>query len=290
MNQVEGRILSIVAKLYHDSFSKLAIYRAENKDFLDPSTVTFDREIQFYVAYLEYIAGFKEVELYFCYPQLSQTNKAVHAHGCFDVALAGKLISCNATPVTNSFYLEGPERTIVVSGPNKGGKTTFARTFGQLHYLASLGCPTPGVDARLYLCDKVLTHFEKEEHLTSLRCHLQDDLVRIHDILEVATPRSIIIINEMFTSTTLQDAVILSKKVAMAIAELDALCVWVTFIGELATVNEKMVSMTSTVTPGDAALRTFKVVRMPCDGLAYATSIARKHRLTYDMIKERIES
>jgi DNA mismatch repair ATPase MutS len=290
MNHVEGQILDGVAQLHRDTFTELARYCAAQKEFQDPVVTSFDREVQFYIAYREYIARFQRAGLSFCYPRMSDSDKEFYDYDGFDLALAEKLNASKTTPVVNEFYLKGRERIIAVSGPNQGGKTTAARTFGQLHYLGSLGCLVPGTKAQLYLPDRIFTHFDREERVATLRGKLEDDLIRIHDILEAATPRSIIIINEIFASTTLRDALFLSGKIAAALTKLDVLCVWVTFLDEIASLGPQTVSMVATVVPDNPTQRTFKVVRRPADGLAYAMAIAEKYRLTYDMITEGVGS
>jgi DNA mismatch repair protein MutS len=288
MNHVAAQIVDLVARLFPEEFAALDEYFSRHAAFLDEGIRQVHAELQFYLAYLDYIGPVRAAGLSFCYPDVSASSKEVHAAGTFDLALARKLVTDGTPVVTNDFRLEGRERIAVVTGPNQGGKTTFARTFGQLHHLASVGCPVPGSAARLFLFNRIFAHFQREEDLAAMRGKLEDDLVRIGAILRAATPDSIVILNETFASTTTRDARFLGTKLLTKVMRLDALCVYVTFVDELASLGEKVISMMSTVVPQNPADRTYKVVRKPADGLAYALAIAEKYDLTYERLRERI--
>ncbi len=288
MDHVEAWIVERVARLFPEVFEPLARFCERHADVVDPTVGRFDREVQFYLAYLEMIDSLAPAGLAFCLPVVHEDAATVTAEQTFDLALALKLAASGGEVVVNDVRLAAPERILVVSGPNNGGKTTFARAFGQLNYLAGLGLPVPGRAAELRLPDRVFSHFEREEQIETLRGKLEDELVRLRAILDRATPRSVIVMNESFNSTTLDDARVLGARMIEQITRLGALAVYVTFVDELASLNDATVSMVSTIDPQNPATRTFRIVRRPADGLAYAAAIAEKYGLTFDRLVRRI--
>lgn len=284
-DHVEAAVLALLARLYKDIFRDLERFCQQQADFDDDVLIRFAREIQFYLAWQDLLRPLRQAGLPFHYPRLCPRPAAMKAEDFFDLALA---LEIEEKTVTNSFTLSQPERIIVVTGPNQGGKTTFARAFGQLHYLACLGLCVPGRESDLGLFSRIFTHFGREEVASSLQGKLQDDLVRLHGLLAEAREDSLIIVNEIFSSTTLTDALGLGRHMMDAISRLGSLAVVVTFLDEIASYGDSAVSMMSTVKPEDPAVRTYKVIRKPPDGLAYAHHLAEKHGLSYEKLVRRL--
>lgn len=288
MDHVEARIAELVARLHPRAFAALDAFCARHRAFADETIVRFDREAQFYLAYREHLERVEQAGLACSYPAVSSDAKETAVEGAFDLALATKLASERARVVRNDLALRGPERILVVTGPNQGGKTTFARAFGQLHHLAGLGLPVPAARARLFLADAIFTHFERVEDVTSLRGKLDDELVRVREILERAGGDSVVVVNEIFASTALEDAVDLGTRVLARLVERDCLAVCVTFVDELASLGPATVSMVAGVEPDDPSTRTFRIERRPADGRAYAWALADKYGLSAEGVRRRI--
>jgi DNA mismatch repair protein MutS len=287
LTHLEAQILDRVAELEPETFAALERYGEDHPTPEDPTVLAFDRDVQFYLAYLEHIATLRRAGLPFCEPEVRRGEADPAIRETFDLLLADKLLTEGARPVGNDLVLEDPERLVVVTGANQGGKTTFARTLGQLHHLASIGCPVPGREVRLALPDRILTHFAREERLADRHGRLQDDLLRLRTILAATTDESLVVLNELFRSTTIVDARVLGQRILDRLAALRALTVYVTFIDELAARGPDTVSLVATVDPADPALRTFRIVRRPADGRAHAAALAERHGLTYEAIRAR---
>src|SRR6056297_2371108 len=288
VDPVSARILELVAEQHPSAFAALVELQERYRPLLDPTIAALAQEVPFYLAYLDRTERLRAGGLPFCDPELVGPNEPCSAEDSYDLAVATKRLADGLPVVTNDWQLEPPERLLVVTGANQGGKTTFARAFGQLHHLASLGLPVPARRATIGLHDRLLTHFERQERITTLRGKLEDELIRVHELLTRATPDSVVFLNETFSSTTLQDARELGTAILERLARLGARGVFVTFVDELASTGPATVSMVATVAADDPTVRTFRVVRRPPDGLAHAVALADRYGLTYEALTRRL--
>jgi len=119
--------------------------------------------------------------------------------------------------VPTSFELNQQTRTLLISGPNTGGKTVALKTAGLLTLMAQAGLPVPAADAEFPLLDEVLAdigdHQSIQESLSTFSAHI----VAIRGMLERATARSLVLIDELGRATDPEEGG------ALGIAVLDAI-------------------------------------------------------------------
>ncbi len=282
LDDVEARLLDVVAELHPGPFGRLDRFAAHNGAFFHPAVVSLEKGARFYLTYLDLVAPLRARGLGVCRPQLSVGPGPTRAEGLYDLALALRAGTAANPPevVPNDVDLAADERTVIVTGPNSGGKTTLARALGQAHYLATLGLPVPARRAELVLPDRVATSFTQKEVLDLGRSHLEHELVHLHEVLAHAGPRTVVVLNETFSSTTLRDALLLGRAVLGALAERGSLCIFVTFVEELVTSVPGAVSLAAVVGTDDRLRRTYRFTRQPPQGAVYAAALAERYGLT----------
>ncbi|WP_147471513.1 MutS-related protein [Nocardia stercoris] len=299
------------AAIHPEAFALLDEFAREHADFLAPALVVLDRELQFYLRFRAFADRVCRDGLRLCRPRIVAHDSGVEATDAFDLALAAQRVRTRhvvrrpggtepaatapepAAParepvVCNDFRLDPPERLLVVTGPNQGGKTTFARTFGQLVHFAALGCPVAATSARLPLADRLRTHFGQPEQPGDPDGRLLTELRRMREILDVITDRSVVVLNESFAGTTATDTATISHDILTRLLDTGPLGVWVTFTDTLTDAGPAVVGMVAATDPADPARRTYRIHRRPTDTTGHVALLIQRYRLTYADITARM--
>lgn len=114
-----------------------------------------------------------------------------------------------SVPVT--MLLDPPDRGIIFSGPNAGGKTTAMKTVACLSFLAQSGCPIPAFpDSTLPLFSNILADIGDQQDLQAGLSTFSGHITRIRDLLRHAGHRSLVILDELGTGTDPQEGTALA--------------------------------------------------------------------------------
>jgi len=277
---IDDQILVIVSHLFPEEFSKLATFTNAHEHFITPWIPGIERELAFYLAWIEELLAFKAQGLPWTLPTVSDTPGAQLAKEVYDLALANDLVSSNTTPVTNDFKLAGDETVIVVTGPNDGGKTTYARSIGQLYCIGALGLPVGARSATITRAPLVATIFSEQEATDRHQGRLESEVQRVRSFFELAKEQSLLIANEVFSSTSVDDAAQLGRLLIDRCKERNLRCIFVTFVDELARPETGVVSLVAMIDE-ETHLPSHRLTRRPPQGRALALELA----LRYGLIK-----
>lgn len=118
--------------------------------------------------------------------------------------------------VPNSLYLNNStDRLLIITGPNMGGKSTVLRQTAIVCILAQMGCFVPAERARLPLLDRIWTRVGASDDLTRGRSTFMVEMTETAAILHSATPRSLVLLDEIGRGTATFDGL----SIAWAVAE-----------------------------------------------------------------------
>jgi len=167
------------------------------------------RQTALALAELDVLAGFAETAAVgnYCRPELDGSSDMEILGGRHPVIEQQASRSpANARFVPNDLYLNANTHTILVlTGPNMGGKSTYLRQTALITIMAQMGSFVPATKARLGIVDRIFTRIGASDNLARGRSTFMVEMTETAAILNTATPRSLILLDEVGRGTATYD-------------------------------------------------------------------------------------
>ena len=283
ISDLEREAIRVFKKGHKDFFDRAEWFYKKHINYAKEDVLLLQKEMAYYVAYRQFMLKMQENGFEFCTPDVS--GDRLSATGLYDLALALASLENGKKVVPNDVDLWPEESFFVLTGPNQGGKTTFARSLGQLVYFTKMGLDIPARAALVPYYKKILTHFSVEESVESGRGKLMDELMRLKPMMGDEQAGEFVVINELFTTAANYDACIMGKKVLEYFIDKNCKGIYVTHLNELSTACPSVVSLRAAV--DENLVPTYIIQRSEAKELAGVNRQVEKYRLTYSQIKER---
>lgn len=285
LTEIEYQCIEIIEKKNPQLFAKIKSLSDASKSYERPVLVRFEEEVTFYLSYCSLQREMEDAGYKFTTPVRCEEG-IMSAEGLFDLALAIVNLNTDKEVVANDFHFDKGERFFVLTGPNQGGKTTFARSLGQLVYFTKMGLDVPAASAKVPYFPDIQSHFSVEESVETGYGKLKEELTRLSPMMYENKRGTFVVINELFTTAASYDALIMGKRVLKHFVELDCMGIYVTHLKELADEQEGVVSLRAML--DENRMQTFEIRRGEAEDTPCAENLVNKHQLTYTQLKERL--
>ena len=141
----------------------------------------------------------------YCRPQLDDSGDLEILGGRHPVIEQQEFSSGERFVANNLFMNATSDLILVLTGPNMGGKSTYLRQTALIVILAQMGCFVPAERARLGIIDRVFTRIGASDNLARGRSTFMVEMTETAAILHTATPRSLILLDEVGRGTATYD-------------------------------------------------------------------------------------
>ena len=222
----------------------------------------------------------------------------MRAQGFYNLKLADFVKSASEI-VVNDLDFDDSKNLYLLTGANRGGKTTITQAVGLLYTLAQGGIFVPAEKFSFTPVDDIFTHYPADEDKTLDYGRLGEECKRFRELFAECTPESLLLLNETFSTTSFEEGFFIAKDAVRAILKKGTRCIYNTHMHKLAADIESLnaesagegakVKAESLVALSDGGQRSFKVKVAPPQGLSYARDIAEKYGVTYEMLTDSAE-
>jgi len=142
----------------------------------------------------------------YCRPALDETSDIEIVEGRHPVIEQLEISGVADRFVPNDLYLNGTTHSILlITGPNMGGKSTYLRQAALIVLMAQMGSFVPARSTRLGLVDRIFTRIGAADNLARGRSTFMVEMTETAAILNTATPRSLILLDEVGRGTATYD-------------------------------------------------------------------------------------
>lgn len=187
----------------------------------------------------------------------------------------------------NDVFIKSHQRCIILTGANRGGKTTFSQSFVQLIWMAQCGFYVPSTRAILLYLDHILLHFAKEETQSISYGRLGEECMRFKTLYDQGTKWSLYCMNESFSGTSYQESIQIAIESLRAIYAQGGYVLFNTHLHELVGELEKQIpedAILSLIAAKNMETDPYKVEIGPPLGKSYALKIAQLYGMTYEQL------
>ena len=201
------------------------------------------------------------------------------------------LIAQGIQVVPFDLHLAPDERTLLISGPNTGGKTVLLKSLGLFAAMAQSGIPIPvSNESRIAIFDDVYADVGDEQSISSSLSTFSAHLKNLAEVLRSATSASLVLIDELGSGTDPVEGAALGGAILEALTARGSLSVATTHLGALKELAAQVAGVVNASLQFDsvALAPTYRLIK-GIPGRSYGLSIARRLALPEDVL-ERAEA